>query len=179
MTSFLNYKFSHPLVLIFHHNVLSGSLRSPPHQIFNLLWESKIYLSHVQLGPRPPTPLPTPTVPRLQSLHFQQLSTTYRVKAEHGSGWQAERATIQPFLATLPHALGPATVNHSRAHSRGHTFSCLHTVTSHCGTLRTSLVCLEASRPRPQHRSHDPSFERLSREPFTLLALSPPHAQGT
>lgn len=108
--------------------MLSGSLRSPPHQIFNLLWESKIYLSHVQLGPRPPTSLPTPTVPRLQSLHFQQLSTTYRVKAEHGSGWQAERAAIQPFLATLPHALGPATVIHSRAHSRGHTFSCLRTV---------------------------------------------------
>lgn len=121
MTSFLNYTFSHPLVLIFHHNVLSGSLRSPPHQIFNLLWESKIYLSHVQLGPCPPIPLPTPHRPTLTILTlFQQLSTTYRVKAE--------RAGIQPFLATLPHALGPATVNHSRAHSRGHTFSCLRTV---------------------------------------------------
>lgn len=106
---------------------------------------------------------------------FLQLSITYRVKAEHHSGWQVEPTVIQPFLATLPHMLGPAIANHCRAHSRGHTFSCLHTVEY----PTSSRVCLEASHTCPQHHSHDSSFERLSLELFTLLALPLPLAQGT
>lgn len=51
----------------------------------------------------------------------------------------------------------------------------LHTV-EHSSPPR---VCLEASRTRSQHRSHNPSFERLFRDPLALLALPPPHAQST